>query len=187
MKRLLVVGLVGTLAYACSASSSDRLEITPTMTVTPGSGAGVSPLEALVGQQISVKVTFVAPSVGHDPEGDCPTTVYGEMVADKVATGSNAALVQTGILDMLPYWEAVLSVCTPTSGSSFVLRSDNQAGLAANFTCFDLPPAALGINSDGEPRMDTFMTTGRCSAILYDQLDTRLYAGDGLEMNVVAH
>jgi hypothetical protein len=184
MKRFLVV--VAALAYACSSSSSNKLEVTPTMTVTAVSGSGVSPLEVLVGQQISFTVTFVAPSTGHDPEGGCPTTVYGEMVADKVAMGSNAAFVQSNVLAILPYWEAVLSVCNPTSGSSFVLRSDNQMGQAFNGTCFDLPPAALGINSDGEPRMDTFMTTGRCSGTLYDEMNGRLYGGDGLEMNVVA-
>jgi hypothetical protein len=185
MNRFLVV--LSAFALACSSSSSDKLEVTPTMTVTAVSGSGVSPLEPLVGQQISFEATFVAPSIGHDPEGNCPTTVYGEMIAGKVAAGDTSALVQSGILDMLPYWEAVLSVCNPTSGSSFLLRSDNQAGLAINITCFDLPPSALGINSDGEPRMDTFMTTGRCSATLYDQLNGRLYGGDGISMNVVAH
>jgi len=180
--------LAATLAYACSSSSSgDKLEVTPTMTVTAVSGSGTSPLEPLVGQQISFSISFAAPSIGHDPEGGCPTTVYGEMVADKVATGSSSALVQSGILGILPYWEAVLAVCNPTSGSSFVLRSDNSAGLGVNFTCFDLPPAALGINSDDEPRMDSFMTTGRCTATVYDELNARLYGGDGLEMKVVAN
>jgi hypothetical protein len=184
MKRFLVVAAA--LAYACGSSSSDKLEVTSTMTVTAGSGSGVSPYEALVGQQISVEVTFVAPSTGHDPEGNCPTTVYGETVADKVATGSNAAPVQSGILDILPYWEAVPAVCNPTSGSSFVLRSDNQMGQAINLTCLDLPPAALGIDADGEPRMSTFMTTGNCSATLYDEANTRLYGGTGISMKVVA-
>jgi hypothetical protein len=184
MKRCLV--LVAALAYACSSSSNDKLEVTPTMTVTVVSGSGVSPLEPLVGQQISFAVTFAAPSTGHDPEGDCPTTVYGEMVADKVATGSNSPLVQSNVLGILPYWEAVLSVCNPTSGSSFTLRSDNQAGLGLIFTCFDLPPSALGIDSSAEPRMASFMTSGRCDATLYDELNGRLYGGNGLEMNVVA-
>ena len=185
MKQLLVV--TAALAYACSSSSSDKLEVTSTMTITAGSGSGVSPLEVLVGQQVMFTVTFVAPSVGHDPEGNCPTTVYGELVADKVAMGSNAGFFQSNVLAILPYWEAVLSVCNPTSGSSFVLRSDNQMGQAINGTCFELPPAALGINSDGEPRMATFMTTGRCSATLYDEANARLYGGDGLAMNVIAH
>ena len=185
MKCLII--LAAALAYACSSSSSgNKLEVTPTMTVNVVSGSGTSPLEPLVGQQISFEIAFAAPGIGHDPEGGCPTTIYGEMVADKTATGSTAALVQSNILGILPYWEAVLSVCTPTSGSSFVLRSDNEAGLGLNFTCFDLPPAALGINSDGEPRMDTLTTTGRCTATLYDQLNGRLYGGDGLEMKVVA-
>ena len=185
MKRMLVV--IAALAYACSSSSSNKLEVTSTMTVTAGSGSGVSPLEVQVGQQIAFTVTFVAPTLGHDPEGNCPTTVYGEMVADKVAMGSNAAFVQSNVLAILPYWEAVLSVCNPASGSSFVLRSDNQMGQAINGTCFDLPPAALGINSDGEPRVGTFTTTGRCSATLYDEANARLYGGDGLVMNVVAN
>jgi len=186
MKRLWI--LVAALVYACSSSSGgDKLTVTPTMTVTAVSGSGTSPLEPLVGQQISFDVEFVAPGIGHDPEGGCPTTVYGEMVATKTATGSTASLVQSNILGILPYWEAVLAVCNPTSGSSFVLRSDNSAGLGVNFTCFDLPPDALGINGDGQPRMGTFMTTGRCTATVYDQLNGRLYGGDGLEMKVVAN
>jgi len=186
VKRLLF--LVAALVYACSSSSGgDKLTVTPTMTVTAVSGSGTSPLEPLVGQQISFEVAFVSPTLGHDPEGGCPTTVYGEMVATKTATGSTAALVQSDILGILPYWEAALEVCNPTSASSFVLRSDNQAGLGLIFTCFDLPPPALGINADGEPRMDTFTTTGRCTATLYDQLNARLYGGDGLEMKVVAN
>jgi len=184
MKRWIV--LAAAFAYACSSSSSDKLRVTPEMTVTVVSGSGVSPLEPLVGQQLQFDVVFSAPSIGHDPEGDCPTTVYGEMVADKVASGATSALVQSNVLDILPYWEAVLSICNPTSGSSFTLRSDNQAGLGLIFTCFDLPPNALGIDSADEPRMGSFMTTGRCDATLYDELNGRLYGGDGLEMNIVA-
>ncbi|HET9990230.1 MAG TPA: hypothetical protein VFQ65_16985 [Kofleriaceae bacterium] len=183
MKRWIV--FAAALAYACGSSSSGKLRVTPQMTVTVVSGSGVSPLEPLVGQQIQFDIAFAAPSIGHDPEGDCPTTVYGEMVADKVATGATSALVQSNILGILPEWEAVLSVCNPTSGSSFTLRSDNQAGLGLIFTCFDLPPSALGIDGQGEPRMGSFMTTGRCDATLYDQLNSRLYGGAGLEMNVV--
>jgi hypothetical protein len=117
----------------------------------------------------------------------CPTTNDGEMVTSKVATGSTAALVQSNVLDILPYWEAVLNVCTPASGSSITLRSDNQAGLGLSFECFELPPAALGIDGNGDPKWSSIQTTGRCDATLYDQLDARTYGGDGLEMKIVAH
>jgi hypothetical protein len=162
------------------------VSVTPTMTVTAGTGSGTSPLEALVGQQVSFTITFAAPSIGHDRDHDCPTTLDGEMVTSKVATGATASLVQTDVLDILPYWEAELNVCNPASGSSLTLRSDNQAGLGLNFACFELPPSSLAIDGSGDPKWSSFQTTGRCDATLYDQLNARTYGGSGLEMKVVA-
>jgi len=186
MKRILAISAAWMSACTSSGGNGELVSITPTMTVTAVGGSGTSPLEPLVGQQLSFTITFAAPSIGHDPEHDCPTTVDGEMVASKVATGATASLVQSNVLDILPYWEAVMNVCNPASGSSLTLRSDNQAGLGLNFACFELPPSSLGIDGSGDPKWSSFQTTGRCDATLYDQLDGRTYGGDGLAMKVVA-
>ncbi|MEO8554139.1 MAG: hypothetical protein ABI678_29390 [Kofleriaceae bacterium] len=185
MKHFLAISAA--CGYACgNTANGDLVSVTSTMTVTAVSGSGTSPLEPLVGQQLAFTITFAAPSIGHEPANGCPTTDDHETVSSKVATGATAALVQSDVLDILSDWEAVLNVCTPASGSSITLRSDNEAGLGLVFACFDLPPSALGIDGAGEPRWSSFQTTGRCDATLYDQLHGRTYGGSGLEMKIVA-
>jgi hypothetical protein len=157
------------------------LRITSTMTVTPVSGTGTSPLEPLVGQVISFSITFGAPDRAYEPQNNCPTTIYGRQSATS-ATGSTATVVQTEMLDHLPYWEALLSVCMPLSGSSVTLRSDNQAGLGVSFGCHDLAPSLLELDGDGHPRWSTFVEMSGCDATIYDQLNGRLYAATDIAM-----
>ena len=160
--------------------------MTASMTVTAVSGTGTSPLEPLVGQAISFAITFGAAQRAYEPQNDCATTSYGESMPINGATGSTSALVQSGILDQLPYWEALLSVCDPASGSSVTLRSDNEAGLGVSFGCHDLAPSLLVLDSAGHPTWSTFIETSSCDATIYDQLNGRLYAATGITLRVDA-
>jgi hypothetical protein len=172
------------LVFACvlvGCGHDYDLRVTSTMTVTPVSGTGTSPLEPLVGQVISFAITFAPADRAYEPQNGCPTTIYGATVQTS-ATGSTAALVQSGMLDHLPYWEALISVCMPLSGSSVTLRSDNQAGLGVGFGCHDLLPSLLELDGDGHPSWSTFVENTGCDATIYDQLNGRLYAATDITM-----
>src|SRR5512140_299617 len=102
MRRIVAAALV---LGGCGGADYD-LRATATMTVTPVSGTGTSPLEPLVGQVISFEVTFGPAQRGYDPDGGCPTTTYGQLDPHLQAMGPTAAIVQPQILDLLPYWDA---------------------------------------------------------------------------------
>jgi hypothetical protein len=179
---VLLGALVG---LGCGGSDYD-LRVTTTMTVELVSGTGVSPLDPLAGQVITFSITFAPAARGYDPVNGCPTTTYGQMAPAKLAAGATAPTVQTEVLDLLPYWEAVISACDPASGSSATLRSDNEAGLGLIFGCHDLAPSLLVLDAQQHAQWSTFVETTNCDATLYDQLHGRLFAGSNMTMQFEA-
>jgi hypothetical protein len=180
MTRALVLVLVS----GCTAPAYD-LRATSTLTVTPQSGAGESPFEALVDQTITVEITFAA--ANHSFGADVPTcseSTYEQIEPAKIATGAMPDLVQTQILGALPDWIATLELCTPASGSSVQIRSDNSAGLALTVGCHDLPPNAQGRDGDNHPTWTSVELATNCDATLYDQLRGRLYGGTNVSMRI---
>lgn len=168
------------LLLVAACGSNGNLVVTTTMTVTTVSGAGPSPLDPLDGQPFSIEITFAGATSDHDDQNGCIDTVLSTDTPVKVATGPSADLVQSGVLDILPEWDARLELCNPTSGSTASLRSDNQAGLGLSFGCQDLPASAIEIENN-HPVWTTFSSTA-CDITLWDELHGRLFGGTNVTM-----
>ena len=171
---------VAALLLLMACGSDTPLVVTTTMTVTTVSGAGPSPLDPLDGQVLSIEITFTGAATGHDNQNGCIDTVSSTSTPVKVATGPTADLVQSGVLDILPEWDARLELCNPASSSTASLLSDNEAGLGLSFGCRDLPASAIEIDNN-HPVWTTFSATA-CDITLYDQLHARLFGGTNVKM-----
>jgi hypothetical protein len=170
----------------CGSPDYD-LRMTSTYTVGVVSGTGTSPLEPLVGQTITVAVTFVKPNHGYEATmPTCKDTNFEQLMPARVATGAMPDLVTAQILDMLPDWIATLEVCNPTSGSSAEIRSDNEAGLAMTVGCHDLPSSLETTDDNGHPAWVNADITSGCDVTLYDQLNGRLYSGSNVTLRIDA-
>jgi hypothetical protein len=179
MRWLIVLAVVG------CGSPDYALRMTSTYTVGVESGSGTSPLEPLVGQAITVEITFVKPNHGYDSSmPTCKDTNFEQLMPARVATGAMPDLVTTQILDMLPDWIATLEVCNPVSGSSTEIRSDNEAGLAMTVGCHQLPTSLETMDDKGNPAWASADITSGCDVTLYDQLNGRLYNGSNVSLRI---
>ena len=174
---LLRLALPG-LAIAGVACGSDPtnpdLTLSTTLTVTEATGNGTSPLEAIVNQPTTFTIDVVAPGIGHDTENTCRWTTLSVAMPTAIASGTNAALVQTEVLDRLPGYDVRLELCDPADLSSASLFADNQAGLGVTIGCKAVPSSAMVKDGHGDPLWTAF-TASSCDASIYDQLRGRLY------------
>jgi hypothetical protein len=164
------------LLAACGgddAGSEPPLRVSTNFEVTNMSGTGPSPLDPLVGQLIAIAVAFPDVTVSRGYEGDtaeCKSTIVESPTAERLAVGPTADLVQTEILDRLPYWDVRIQLCT-TGKSSITLHSE-IAPLNLAFGCFGIPGSAM-IRRDGYPQLTSFIAT-ECSATILDVVNNRV-------------
>jgi len=168
---------------ACSGSSNSGFVASASFTITEQTGQGPSHLDVLVGQTITMDVSFESPSVGHALIGGCPTTGLGQSHAPTTATGESAAMVQTEILDYLPDWDLRLSVCDVISQSSIELASDNEMNTGFTLGCIGLPESAAVKDADNNPRFTSF-TAPRCTFTILDADTNRVLAARDFSMTV---
>jgi hypothetical protein len=157
------------------APKGPPITATTSFAVTEFTGNGPSPLDPLNGQTIAMEIVFPQIDYARGDESDtadCISTVISSFPAERTATGDSAALVQSGILDMLQYWDIKLQLCKEYTGSSIMLHSE-IASLNLSFGCFGIPSSAFVRASDGYPEL-TSMTASQCSATILDVVNNRV-------------
>lgn len=168
------VVLLGCAACAADSPKGPPVTAAASFVVTDFLGNGPSPLDPLRGQTIAVEIAFPQIDYARGDESDTPdciSTLISSFPAERTATGDTAALVQSGILDMLQYWDIKLQLCKQYTGSSITLHSEIDA-LNLSFGCFGIPSSAFVRTSDGYPEL-TSMTASQCSATILDVVNNR--------------
>lgn len=178
MRRVaLLVGLA-----ACGGDESGpALEVTTSFTVTSVSGAGTSPLDALVGQTIDFDLVWdtVDHNMGNglDPAG-CRRRVFG-FAPTKT---SQSAVVQTEVLDRLDGWSVSFQLCD--SGQSTLAMDSAIDELNLNFGCGAVPAAAVRKDASGAPLLTSFAATN-CFATILDVVNNRVVESSGFAVTVM--
>jgi hypothetical protein len=177
MRRHAVVCL---LAGCGGAAEVGSVRATASMVLAEQTGQGPSSLDVLLGQSIGFEVELADAIVTHDTVEACRWTVHTTEMPVATATGANAALVQTDILDRLPAWDLTLSVCAVATQSSVTLHADFP-GMAVIAGCLAIPDSAQVTDEQGDPRWTSF-TGMRCQASVYDQSHGRLFTASNVTM-----
>lgn len=151
-----------------------------TMILSEQSGVGPSPLDGLLGRSISFEVRIADAVTTHAKVDSCRWTIDATEAPVAIASGADAELVQTGILDRLPAWDLELVLCEPASESSARLHADFE-GLAVIAGCLELPVSAQVRDGDDQPRWTAF-TGASCDATIYDQVHDRLFTAHDVTM-----
>jgi hypothetical protein len=177
------VGLL-VLLSACGSTGPD-LTLTTQFTIAGITGAGMSPLDPLLGQTIDVEVVIDHANANHgdgnDPAG-CKTTVAYAGNAKRTARGSTSALVQREILDRLPDWDFRLQLCDSASSSFTAVAVINELNLA--FGCNGIPASARARGADGSPELTSFTAT-QCRATILDVVNNRDLSNADFAMTIV--
>lgn len=155
------------------ASDGPPLTATTSFVVTDVTGSGTSPLDALAGMTIDMTVVFpdVIVTQGYDGDSaDCKSEIVEWPEATRTAAGASAQLVQTEILDRLPYWDVRIQLCK--TGKSSILLHSEIAPLNLAYGCFGIPSSAM-VEKDGFPQLTSFVAT-ECSATILDVVNNRV-------------
>ncbi len=165
------------LLAACGSddppSDGPPLTATTSFVVTDVTGAGSSPLDALAGMTIDMTVVFPDVIVTQGYEGDsadCKSEIVEWPEATRTANGTAAQIVQTEILDRLPYWDVRIQLCK--TGKSSILLHSEIAPLNLAYGCFGIPSSAM-VEKDGFPQLTSFVAT-ECSATILDVVNNRI-------------
>jgi hypothetical protein len=172
-KRVACLAIVAACGGDDGGSNGPPLTATTSFVVTMMAGNGPSPLDPLVGKTIDMQVVFPDVNTSRGYEGDtpeCKSTLIEWAEAERTASGETAQLVQTELLDRLPYWDVRIQLCT-TGKSSITLHSE-IAPLNLAFGCFGIPGSAM-IRRDGYPQLTSFTAT-ECSATILDVVNNRV-------------
>jgi hypothetical protein len=162
------------------AGEQGEVVASTTMVLGEQTGIGPSPLDPLLGQSIGFDVEVANAVIAHATAEGCRWTVNTTEVPVATATGSNAALVQTEILDRLPAWDVKLALCDVAAQSSVTLHADFE-GMAVIAGCLVVPASAQVRDGAGDPRWTDF-TGASCQATVYDQLHGRLFTAHDVTM-----
>ena len=163
-----------------------NLVVTSTFTLTPASGSGATPFDALANQVVSFEIEFANSTDDLLDVEPCTRLVTSADGPPAVASGATAADVKGNILDALDGWEMRLDLCAAPTRSSVSLFSDNERGLGVSLGCLQLPATAEITNSDGDPQWAAMMP-GECSGFVYDQFHGHDYSAESLALAISFH
>ncbi|HEY6039325.1 MAG TPA: hypothetical protein VIV58_33815 [Kofleriaceae bacterium] len=161
------------LLGACgSTAGGPDLEITTSFPITTFLGSNPSPLDPLMNGTVAVDVVWQMPETsigdGNDPPGCASRGWYGPSTT--AASGPDADIVTTQLLDRLPDWDVTFQLCTGGGSSVQIVATIDALNLA--FECFGIPASANAVAADGHPDLTSFTAT-MCQATILDVVNNR--------------
>ena len=170
----------------CTHGYSYALQVDTSFTVTDVTGAGMSPLDPLQGQELAIHIAWPQVDSNHGPGGDptgCKTTAVGFLASARDASGPTKDLVQREILDRLDNWDVRLQLCDVGAGMSSLQMTAVINELNLSFGCFGVPASAKVTGGDGYPAITSFTAT-MCSSTILDVVNNRVFGNRNFEMTI---
>jgi hypothetical protein len=181
MRRLVLIAAMA----GCGGSDGDAMTMHTSFVVTSVQGSNPSPLDPLANQTIDITVKWAGVQslngAGSDPAGCKTMTLYGP--AERNASGSSAALVQTEILDRLNDWDVRFQLCDAGAGKSSFAVDSSINELNTAFGCFGIPASAQRKGGDGYPQVTTFTATD-CSSTILDVVNVKELSNPSFSMSI---
>jgi len=189
--------LVTAITAACGCGGGDAgpaapLAVTIKFTVSSETGHGPSPLDVLVGHAEEIHVELPAPQLAQtaNQDGSCLTTVLFEaadMPVTATATGDDAALVQSMLLDRLPAWDVDLQACAGAATPAVLAINGDINELNVRFDCAGVPASATTTkDAGGYPVLSSFTAT-TCTSDILDVVNNRDLLSTGFSVEVATH
>jgi len=167
---------------SCGASEGN-LVVATSFVLGERSGAGPSQLDVLEGQSIAFEVELADAVIGHESAQACRHTVSTSEMAVTSATGAQANVVETEILEKTIAWDLRLVLCEPTTDSYVALHTEGPGGIAVVAGCATVPASAQQRDDAGDPRFSNFTATG-CDGTVYDPGHDRVFMAHGFTMTI---